>query len=74
MRHVAARPIVHGLGPDVALGDGDVPHEIAERERARLVGPFQMLRRNARRDAARALAHARVVVQELLEIEHDGSV
>src|SRR5439155_25691393 len=51
--------------------DGDVPHEIAERERAQLVGPFQMVLRNAGGDAARALAHACVIVQELVEIEHD---
>jgi hypothetical protein len=43
---VRALAVVNGLGPDEALGDGDVANDVAERERARLVGPFGLRLRN----------------------------
>ena len=51
VRDVAAVAIVNGLGPDEAFGDGDVPDEVAERERARLVGPLDAILRDAGGDA-----------------------
>ena len=70
VRDVGDRPVVHGLGPDQALGDGDVAREVAERKGAGLVTPLHLVRRDARRHLARALAHPLEVVKELVEVEH----
>jgi hypothetical protein len=74
VRHVAARAVVHRLAPDVALRHGDVPNQIAERERAGLVGPLDPVGGDAGSDAARALAHALEVMQEFIEVEHRVSL
>src|SRR6202040_3402913 len=54
---IPARASRYGLREHVALDGRDVPHQIAESKFSLVVGPIQLVRRNAARDSHGALVN-----------------
>jgi len=70
MRDIQSAPIEHRLGPDEALGDRNMPDDIAQRERRGLVRPLDAISWNQGGYASRPLPHPFEVAQELIEVDH----
>ena len=68
---IFAHAATGSLGEHVPLGRADVSHEIAERERALAMRPFDLVARNGRDNTARASTHAVRVAQEFRDARYD---
>ena len=67
VRGVAGGTALHGFGPHVTLGDGDVAQKIAERELSWYVGPIDFIGRDAARHAQGTLAYIFKIFRKWLD-------